>query len=107
MRSWGLRCVFVVQHADVLAPLLSRTVACRHSIVTVNELDTVIHVFNVMVANHLTAVPILDSDGRFVTPITISDIRLILLTKDFPLLSELLQIRRHTSAQHKHRHRHR
>ena len=41
----------------------------------------------VMVANGLSAVPIIDGDGRFVTPISISDIRLILLTKDFPLLS--------------------
>jgi hypothetical protein len=40
-----------------------------------------------MVANNLTAVPILDTDGAFVTPISISDIRVILLTKDFPLKS--------------------
>jgi len=80
---------FVHTNSVVFGPLLSRTVPLRSSLVTVSETDTVIRVFQVMVANGLSAVPIIDGDGRFVTPISISDIRLILLTKDFPLLTLL------------------
>jgi hypothetical protein len=75
------------QNAPVFAPLLSNTVPTRPSIITVLETDSVVRVFQVMVEHGLSAVPIIDTDGRFVTPISISDVRLILLTTDFPLLS--------------------
>ena len=77
--------ICVVQHTDKFAPLLSHAIRAGRPVITVSEEDTVIQVFNVMVSNNLTAVPILDSDGKFITPISISDIRIILLTKDVPL----------------------
>ncbi len=39
----------------------------------------------VMVDNRMSAVPILNGEGHCVTPISISDVRFVLQTKDFPL----------------------
>jgi CBS domain-containing protein len=57
-----------------VAPLLSRTVPLK-AVTTIGEGESVVAALETMLRCRLTAVPIVDEDGKIITPISLSDIR--------------------------------
>jgi len=68
---------FLAAFEAELAPRLSHQIPKR-VVVTVGEEDTVVKALETMTASRITALPIVDEDGKIITPISLTDVRAIL-----------------------------